>query len=117
MASGGSLKTKLPSFTSTSWLRAQPPASSVNLSSKMTSLPSQAEAWGKPARQSIAAVSKTGHFAISGSLAGLTRQRANPYRVGLGSATVAGSGGRFAYANLRLFGGSTTTIYESNANL
>src|SRR6478672_4705202 len=73
MASGGSLKTKLPSFTSTSWLRAQPPASSANLSSKMISVPSQAEAWGKPARQSIAAANKTWHLAMSGSLAGLTR--------------------------------------------
>src|SRR5262249_32848660 len=42
MSSGGSLKVKAPSFTSILSLIDQPPASSWNLSSKMTSPPSQA---------------------------------------------------------------------------
>src|SRR5262245_41116749 len=37
MSSGGSLKTKAPSLSSTVSRKSQPPASSANLSSKMTS--------------------------------------------------------------------------------
>src|SRR6478672_6886855 len=67
MASGGSLKVKLPSFTSTSWLIAQPPASSVNLSSKTTWVPSQAGAGStKPTQQRSAAATPSPVLAISG---------------------------------------------------
>src|SRR6476646_10735341 len=111
MASGGSLKTKLPSFTSTSWLMAQPPASSANLSSKMTSLPSQAEAWGKPARQSIAATSKTWDLAISGSL-GFPHAPHGQILIASAESRQPRRGQKviLAHANLRLLGGSTTTI-------
>src|SRR6476646_280291 len=53
MASGGSLKVKLPSFTSTSWLIAQPPASSVNLSSKTNWVPSHAGLLRNPTQKSL----------------------------------------------------------------
>src|SRR5512147_2413652 len=72
MASGGSLKVKLPSLISTSWLIAQPPASSLNLSSKTISVPSQANAGqAKAATISRAAAPDTLDLAMSGSLASL----------------------------------------------
>src|SRR4249920_3129996 len=78
MASGGSLKVKLPSFTSTSWLIAQPPESSANLSSKTISVPSQADAGSKkPAQHSSAAATPSPDLAISGSLA--RRPHAQPH--------------------------------------
>src|SRR6476469_9591838 len=82
----------LPSFTSTSWLIAQPPASSVNLSSKTTLDPSQAGAGStKPTQQRSAAATPSPVLAISGFprlQASRATPRKNPYRVGRPSATV-----------------------------
>src|SRR3974377_181854 len=122
MASGGSLKTKLPSFTSMSLLTAQPPASSVNLSSKTTSDPSQADAGHeKPATKSIAATSKTPDLAIGPSL----DSRAPHGKLLIASANarqlrrpLAARYGRWSYGEVpfqfvifRLLGGAANTIY------
>src|SRR6476619_1670962 len=120
MASGGSLKVKLPSFTSTSWLIAQPPASSVNLSSKTTWVPSQAGVGStKPTQQRSAAATPSPVLAISGfprSQASCATPRKNPYRVGRPSATVVG-GGQLSIPHFRLLEAPAATIYTVELQL